>query len=59
MKPTNNYLKETDTNIKELSEFIEGLSAEDAKEFLKELILEDKQKVHLEIELINRSGSSK
>lgn len=53
MKPTDNYLKEIDMNIKELSELIEGLSQEDAKEFVRKLILEDRQKVHLEIGFIN------
>ena len=46
-----------DTNIKELSEFIEGLSAEDAKEFVRKLILENR-KCKLEIEFINHSGPS-
>lgn len=46
-----------DTNIKELSEFIEGLSAEDAKEFVRKLLLENR-KCKLEIEFINHSGSS-
>ena len=53
MKPTDNYLKEIDMNIKGLSELIEGLSQEDAKEFVRKLILEDRQKVHLEIGFIN------
>ena len=46
MSPASNHIKEIDMNIKELSELIEGLSQEDAREFLRKLILEDKQKVN-------------
>lgn len=37
-------------NIEELSELIEGLSEEDAREFVKKLVSENSQKVNLEIE---------
>ena len=40
-------------NLLDISELIEGLSQEDAKEFVRKLILEDRQKVHLEIGFIN------